>query len=102
MALVVVGEVKVYKEASTGEKQLLASVGKGKTLGEMSMLDGQLRSATAIASVDTTALLMPRERFDQLCRSFPALGLKLTLTVATMMSQRLRSTSGVLVDYLGD
>ena len=102
MALIVAGEVKVYKETSTGERQLLATVGKGKTLGEMSLLDGQLRSATAIASVDTTALLITRERFEQLCRSFPALGLKLTRTVANMMSARLRSTSGVLVDYLGD
>ena len=43
-----------------------------------------------------------REQFVRIIREYPALGVNILLNIVTMMSRRLRQTSGQLVDYLQD
>jgi len=102
MAIVVEGRVSVWKESSDGERRELAMIGPGKTLGEMALVDGEPRSASAVASSSATLLLLTRDQFERLARDYPGLAFRLALKIASMLSQRLRRTSGVLVDYLGE
>jgi len=102
MALVVEGRITVWKESSDGERRELDAVGPGKTLGEMALIDGEPRSASAIASHESILLLLTLDQFERLTRDYPGLAFRLTLKIARLLSQRLRRTSGVLVDYLGE
>ena len=102
MAVVVAGRITVWKETTDGERRELAAAGPGKTLGEMSLLDREPRSATAIASAPSTVLLLTHDQFKRLTRDYPGLAFRLVLKISTVLSQRLRQTSGVLVDYLGE
>ncbi|MHA1567937.1 MAG: cyclic nucleotide-binding domain-containing protein [Alphaproteobacteria bacterium] len=99
--LLLEGRVNVSKQDTGHAKKEITTIGAGKTFGEMSLIDGRPHSATVVAATDTVLLVLTRERFDQLMEEFPRLGAKLLLQIARMISQRLRQTSGVLVDYLG-
>ena len=95
MCLLVDGRVNILKE----NKQV-ATVRTGKSMGEMSILDGFPYSATAVSAADSTLILFTRNRFEQLCKAHPYLGLKLYRAISRLMSLRLRQTTGVLIDYL--
>lgn len=102
LGLIVKGQVDIVKRDSSGGDHVIITLGPGKTLGEMALIDREPRSATAVATADTLLLLLTEEQFEQLNKNFPGLGIRLILKLAKMMSQRLRRTSGVLVDYLED
>jgi CRP-like cAMP-binding protein len=83
------GAVSVFRTASSGERALLSVVRPPGVLGEVSLLDGAPRSASAEALEDTTALALSRTAFmdlvhaqprilDAVMRSFGALVRRLT------------------------
>jgi CRP-like cAMP-binding protein len=98
--LVAKGRVDVVKHDSRGQRKTLAEVGPGRTLGEMSLVDGEPASASAVAASDCVLLLLTRKGFQDMLYRPPNLGVKLLLKIARLMSQRLRQTSGTLVDLL--
>ncbi|MEO5378812.1 MAG: Crp/Fnr family transcriptional regulator [Magnetococcus sp. DMHC-6] len=100
MALIKSGEVAILKEDSGRENRVLATIGKDRTLGEMALIDGEPRSATAITTVDTTLFILSKEKFDAMAIEHPTSWGRLLLKLSKQMSQRLRKASGELVDTL--
>lgn len=101
MGLIQKGKVDILKEDSKMNRRLICSIGPDKTLGEMALIDGQPRSATAMAVEETTMFVLTKTRFDAMADTKPKVWGILLLKVCKMMSQRLRETSGELVDFLG-
>ena len=66
----------------------------------MSLIDEEPRSAAAVAAEDTLLLILTQESFAQILHTYHALGVKLLMKITRMVSQRLRSTSGMLTDAL--
>jgi len=95
MCLLVDGRVKIIKE-----NKEVAIVRAGKSMGEMSMMDGFPHSATAISDMDSEFILFTHFQFEHLCEGNPALALKLCKAISKLMSLRLRQTTGALIDYL--
>lgn len=102
MCLVIKGRVDVYKEGRHDEEKIVAIIGAGKTLGEMAIIDGEPRSATAIVAEPTTLAILTKDNFLRIISEKPPLAAKILLKIARLLSQRLRRTSGLLVDYLED
>lgn len=100
MLLLISGEVDVCKKNLVGEKQHLASVTPGTTLGEMSMIDGAPRFASCVALKETTFGVLSRANMGKIILENPALGAKILIRLVTMLSQRLRHTSSMLLQYL--
>lgn len=100
LCLLLEGQVDVVKENHDGERRVVASLGPGKTFGEMAVIDGERRSATALAAQASQLAILTRGNFDRLLADFPALASHLVLRLARVMSQRLRVVSGQLVDFL--
>ena len=100
MSIVIKGIVKVIKEDSLNRKSAIAEVGPGKTLGEMSLIDGWPRSASAVAIEDSTMLVLTRDNFEHLLSDQPQLGSQILMKLAGLLSQRLRMTNWVLVECL--
>lgn len=101
MCLLVSGRVKTYKESDIEHKAEVADESRGRSIGEMALIDGEPRSATCIATEASVLLLLNQANFQRLGEERPALALKLLLRITRLMSRRLRLTSGRLVDYLG-
>jgi len=58
------GEIEILKESA--ERQVrIAVIGEGVILGEMALLTGETRNATAKALSDATLVSIPRESFDR-------------------------------------
>jgi CRP/FNR family transcriptional regulator, cyclic AMP receptor protein len=102
MLMVLEGRVEVHKRDRWNSQQLLASVDAGRTLGEMSMIDGEPRFATCIAAETTLIAVLHRESLARIIVEQPLLGAKILMELVLMLSQRLRATSQRLLGLLDE
>lgn len=100
MLLVVEGAVDILKRTLRQEQQHMTTVGPGMTLGEMSMIDGEPRFATCVASEATTFAVLHRDDMAKIIVDHPALGSKILVKLVSMLSSRLRQTSAKLLQYM--
>lgn len=100
LVLVTRGQVDIIKSDTQSYPKRIYTVSAGKTIGEMSLIDGEPRSASAIAATDARLLVMTAANFAALNDETPRIGLLLVQKIARQMSQLLRLTSGRLVDHL--
>lgn len=80
------GDVKVSLSGENGREIILSTLGAGDFFGEMSLVDGEPRSASVICLTDAHVLRLSRRDFLQLLRSYPSIG----INVMTEMCVRLR------------
>ena len=86
------GRVEVFIENFEGQKIILRDNEKGDVFGDISLLDGGPRTATAVAIEDTEALSLDRDQLLELIEKHPHAGLDLL----TVMGRRLRATNQLL------
>jgi CRP/FNR family transcriptional regulator, cyclic AMP receptor protein len=101
LCLIVEGGVSIMKEGTGQAAKKIGSAGPGRIVGEMSLIDGEPRSASVVADEPTTLVVLTGEGFARLSSEVPRLAVKVLLKISKLISQRLRQTSGALVDYLG-
>jgi len=100
MLLTIEGSVDVFKQDRWNTPKLIASVGAGKTLGEMSMIDGEPRFASCVAAEPCVFAVLTRENLARIILEQPILGAKILMELVLMLSQRLRQTSLKLVSLM--
>ena len=100
MCVLVEGRVEILRDTPDEGKKKVTKVRPGKSMGEMSLLDGLPHSATSRASEDCILLLLTKMNFEKLAGEHPILYSKLLSQIARLMSLRLRQTTGILMDYL--
>jgi CRP-like cAMP-binding protein len=91
----------VVKHDKSNLPQVIAVVDAGKTLGEMSMIDGESRFATCASIEPTVLAVLDRENLARIIVEQPMLGAKILMQMVLMLSQRLRTTSGRLLQMMG-
>ncbi len=101
MCLLVKGEVEVFKYDEQGKPHRIVQISRGRTVGEMSIIDGEPRSATCIASQASVILLLTKDSYARMIHDKPVLAVHILSRIAKLVSQRLRGASGQLVEYLG-
>jgi CRP/FNR family cyclic AMP-dependent transcriptional regulator len=85
------GEVEIAK-VSGATRTTIIKLGKGEFFGEMAVIDGSARSATAIASAPNTKVMrINHARFVYLVSQQPAFA----LMVMDALSKRLRASNAV-------
>jgi len=102
MAIILEGSIEITKRDSSPDHvpKCLVRIGPGRAFGELALIEGPPRSATARAMDDVALLMLTREGYDRLCDKDMKLALKVTTNIARLMSFRLRNTSVKLVEYL--
>jgi CRP/FNR family cyclic AMP-dependent transcriptional regulator len=71
--VITAGSVKIVLPSPEGEEAIIATLRQGDFFGELSLLDGEPRSATAVAVEATETLSLPRAVFHELLDSHPEL-----------------------------
>ena len=89
LMILVEGRVRIGVNTSDGREMLLTIMEPGQIFGEMSLLDGQARSADATAMGETLVLALERTDFLATLRQFPESALRL----CAMLSQKLRRST---------
>ena len=102
MCLIAQGRVDIVKETFGGEQKVIATLGPRNTIGEMSLVDREPRSARVVTHTPVQMLVLTEESLATMAESHPRLWGKLMLKVARILSRRLRQTSGVLAEYLSE
>ena len=84
--LIASGRVKVHQATSGGDEVILEVMGPGNFFGEMSLLDGQPRSADVSTLAATELLLLEGEALRETIQEQPAVA----WTLLRILSQRVR------------
>jgi CRP/FNR family transcriptional regulator/CRP/FNR family cyclic AMP-dependent transcriptional regulator len=72
-----------------GKQTILATLSKGDFFGEMSILDGEPRSATVVAAKNCELLMLYRKTLLEIMQNYPKIAIQMLIT----MSQRLRRSN---------
>jgi CRP/FNR family transcriptional regulator, cyclic AMP receptor protein len=67
------GLVHIFTTGEPGQEHSLTVFGKGDFFGELALVDGRPRSASAEAIRPTTTLILQREDFEDLLTNYPAI-----------------------------
>lgn len=92
MYIVQQGEVGIFKEYGKREQQELARLQTKDFFGEMALLEGDCRSATAVARGETSLFGLIHPDLFHLFRRKPQLGVKMLSALAGVLARRLRLT----------
>ena len=89
--VVIEGKIEIAKISSAG-KTVIVTLGKGEFFGEMAVIDGSSRSATAIAAAPNTRVMrINHARFVYLVSQQPAFA----LMIMDALAKRLRASNAV-------
>jgi CRP/FNR family cyclic AMP-dependent transcriptional regulator len=83
------GRVQVVVVTAEGKKTILATLQKGDFFGEMSLLDGEPRSASVVAAEDCVLLMLYRSAFMNILKTYPQISIRLLNTLC----KRLRKSN---------
>ena len=90
------GEVGIYKNLDQTHLQLAKAI-SGDTIGEITFIDGQKRSATLIANTASNIFQIQRKPFFDMAVKYPRLGHVFLEKLANILCKRLASTSSKLI-----
>src|SRR5438067_6865645 len=92
MYLIERGKVRICVQAIDGHEVTLTELGRGDFFGELVLLDGQRRSASATVAENARLAVLSREHFLSFMRSNP----NVALEMLTALANRLRHTDELL------
>lgn len=100
LVLLISGLVEILKRDAVGRDKTVGTAGAGKTLGEMSMIDGQPRAASCVAVDDAVFAVLDRDSLTRIVTDDPSIGIKVLIELVQLLSQRLRQATAQLADQL--
>ena len=94
------GIVRISKMFAEGDEKTLVVLGPEDIFGEMAIVDGLPRSATARVTEDAELISLKKKDFEALCKKDPGLGLKLVMNIVRVFSKRIREANDEYQDML--
>ncbi len=94
------GIIDIVKESPSGGGVVIASLLRGRSIGEMSVIDYSPRSATAKAQTKSSLLILEKRGFDKILFHHPEIGITILKGISKLLSLNLRKTSSRLAEYL--
>jgi CRP/FNR family cyclic AMP-dependent transcriptional regulator len=88
---VVTGQIRISAGSPSGREMFLNIMGPGDTFGEIALLDGRRRTATASTTAPSELIIITREHFLELLKHEP----RLVSHVIQLLCERIRWTSGL-------
>ncbi|HEX9250694.1 MAG TPA: cyclic nucleotide-binding domain-containing protein [Ignavibacteriaceae bacterium] len=84
------GEVEIERENDHQVKKILATFSKGDFFGELALVDGEKRSASAIAKTACKLSVIFKPDLDEFIEKYPRKGIKILTGISSMIALRLR------------
>lgn len=97
LGIIVKGAIDIIKENTR-----VTTLTSSQTFGEMALIDGEPRSASGVAVKETIIFFMTQDNLVRLTQDDSQLGVQLLWKISRLISRRLRQTTGMLVDYMGE
>ena len=87
--ILITGSVKIYTTSANGEEKILSVMTSGDSFGELALIDGKPRSASAQTVEDCVLLVLSKQNFLGIL----ATKFDITLSIMQELCQRLRDTN---------
>lgn len=84
------GEVEIQRENDFKKKNILAVFDKGDFFGELALVDGEKRSASAIAKTACKVSVIFKPDLDEFIEKYPRKGIKILTGISNILALRLR------------
>jgi CRP-like cAMP-binding protein len=94
------GKIRISRMFAEGDEKTLAVLGPMDIFGEMAVIDGLPRSATARVAENAELISLKKKDYEALCKSNPELALKLIMNIVRLFSRRIRETTDEYRDML--
>lgn len=94
------GTVRISKMFAEGDEKTLVVIGPEDIFGEMAVIDGLPRSATARVAEDAELISLKKKDLERLCKEDAALALKLVSNIVRVFSKRVRESNEEYRDML--
>lgn len=95
---VVEGMVDIRLESTDSKQKIIATFGRGSSVGEMSIVEDYPRSANIVVTTPAELLLLTKNRFESICQENPQIGIKFLRGLIKNLSMRLRKSTGRFAD----
>ena len=100
VCFVVDGRLEVTKRTITGDDFVLNTLGRGQSVGELSIIDKRPRSATVRAKTAATLFTLKRSDFEAIMKEYSEISIKVLKGLSLLLSKKLRQTSSRLISYM--
>jgi CRP/FNR family cyclic AMP-dependent transcriptional regulator len=99
---VIEGDLDVIKASAVEGREgvVISRLARGRSIGEMSVIDKAPRSATVRARTKATVMTLSADGFDLVLRRHPRVGIKILKGISRLLSINLRKTSARLAEYM--
>lgn len=94
------GSFELLKKSGVDTYSKIAILGRGKSIGEMSIIDNFLRSATLKAISPGRVITFSRQLFENITATHPHISIRILKSLARLLGHNLRKTSSRLADYM--
>ncbi|MGD9020103.1 MAG: cyclic nucleotide-binding domain-containing protein [Desulfuromonadales bacterium] len=94
------GTIRISRMFAEGDEKTLIVLGPEDIFGEMAIIDGLPRAATARVAEDAELISLSKTSLEKLCGEDAALGLKLVNNIVRVFSQRVRDANEEYRDML--
>lgn len=91
--LIYEGEIELFKKTPFGEEKRLTIFGKYDFMGEGALMDDSPHSTSARALINTSALILNREKFEIMFNENGAIAARVLSQVAKVISRRMRQAN---------
>ena len=94
--VILLGRIDVIRSDGAGNDVVIATLGAGEVFGELALIDGEPRSASAVAKAETQLFAIARDGFIRLMSSSP----RLLGDFMVGMTGRIRQTNAAFFDAM--
>ncbi len=97
--IILEGQVAIERVSETGHKLALANFNTGDFFGELALIDGAKRSASAIATMDSKLAVIFKPDLDEFIEKNPAKGVLIMRGLSQIIVTRLRNLNQEFLEY---
>ena len=94
------GELDVTKKTGPNSSDVMATLGRGRSIGEMSIINNFPRSSTVIARSKVRLAVFQREAFEEILSKKVNIGVNILKGLANLLSINLKKASSRLADNM--
>jgi CRP/FNR family transcriptional regulator, cyclic AMP receptor protein len=94
------GTMEVLKKSGGDAYTAIATLGRGRSVGEMSIIENFPRSVTLRALTPARVVTFSRQDFDIIMGTHPRIGISVLKSLARLLGHNLKKASSRMADYL--
>lgn len=94
------GELDVTKKTGPDNREVMATLRRGRSIGEMSIINNFPRSSTVVARTRVRLAIFPRMAFETILDENAGIGVNILKGLANLLSVNLKKTSSRLADNM--